>query len=156
MTSPLRTFVPFILSFVVVFSCAAGVQPGTELPPRDTTLAVGPPTLSIESPASGAAVQGVAIVRFRAENVRIVSPFRLSEAAPSPLPPAHLDVTVDGAEWHWVHATSDPVVITPLPPGEHTVALELAGADHRPLVARSVRFTVVAKAVAGTEHAGRH
>ena len=156
MTSPLRTFVPYILSFVVAFSCAAGSPPASEFPRRDKPLAIGPPTLSIESPAPGAAVQGVTIVRFRAENVRMTSPFLPSERAPGTLPPAHLHVTVDGAEWHWIHATSDPVVITPLPPGEHTVALELAGADHRPLDARSVRFTVVAKALAGTEHAGRH
>ena len=90
-------------------------------------------------------MQGVAIIRFRADNVVIAALFVPVNAMTQPLRPAHLHVTVDVATWHWVPSTSDPVIITPLAPGEHTVTLELAGADHRPLATHSMRFTVVAK-----------
>ncbi len=112
-----------------------------------------PPQLSIQSPAQGAIVTGVAIIRFQAENVRITSLFVPVAQGRHSLPAAHLHVTVDDASWHWVHSTSDPVVVTPLTPGEHTITLELAGADHRPLDTRSVRFTV-AKPVTAGGHSG--
>jgi hypothetical protein len=112
-----------------------------------------PPALAIQSPTSGQVVQGVAIIRFTTENVSITSLFLPADQPRAALRPAHLHVSVDGAEWHWVHSTTDPIVITPLSPGEHTVTLELAGADHRPLATQSVRFTVVAKAAAAADHA---
>lgn len=134
---------PFLLSLVVVaIGCGGALE-----------AHFGPPSITIESPASGAQVQGVAIIRFRTENVSIASPFLAPETTPGPLARAHVHVTVDGASWHWVHATTDPVVITPLSPGEHTVTLELAGADHRPLDVRTVRFIVAGKAANESGHA---
>jgi hypothetical protein len=156
MTRHLRARLPYLLSLVVVAAaCVDRVQARSTSPARDSTVAPGRPSLTIQSPRAGEVVQGVAVIRFRTENVSIGSPFLPIEKRGGAFPPGHLHVTVDGAPWHWVHGTSDPVVVTPLPPGEHTVALELAGADHRPLDARTVRFSVVARTAPAMDHAGR-
>ena len=134
-----------LASLLISSGCVATAQSPSRQAPPGASLAVGRPSITIDSPKQDAALQGVTIIRFRAENVSIASLFVPGENRQNRLPPAHLHVTVDGADWHWVHSTSDPVVITPLPSGEHTVTLELAGADHRPLDVRSVRFTIVAR-----------
>lgn len=118
------------------------------------TAALASPSLSIQSPTSGETVRGVTIIRFRSENVRIMARFATGDEERGQLPIAHLHVSVDGAAWHWVHASSDPIVITPLPAGEHTVTLDLAGADHRALDSRTVRFTIVGSdATSAIDHA---
>jgi hypothetical protein len=154
MTGHLRARLPYLLSFLVVAAaCVGSAQARSAFPARDGTVAPGRPSLTIQSPTPGEVVEGVTVIRFLVENISIASPFLPTEKRDGRFPAGHLHVTVDGAPWHWVHATSDPVVLTPLPPGEHVVALELAGADHRPLDAHSVRFTVVAKATTAMVHA---
>jgi hypothetical protein len=101
------------------------------------------PTIAIESPAAGDTVRGVTIVRFRTANIVMASPF-----GPQPvgsLPAGHVHVTVDGTSWHWMHTSTDPIVITPMSVGEHTVTLELADANHRPITSQTVRFMVRGK-----------
>jgi hypothetical protein len=149
--SRLLQMVPLLL---LATGCVAhGQTPTVSLAPEISTP-VMLPGVRIQSPAPGEIVQRVAIIRFRTENVSITSPFLPAEQRSGSFPAAHLHVTVDGAAWHWVHSTSDPIVITPLAAGEHTVTLELADANHRPLGSRSVRFTVVAKQSAAADHAG--
>jgi hypothetical protein len=154
MTAPLRAGLPYLLSLVVVAAaCGGDVQASSSSPTLDGTPTSKRASVTIQSPTTGEVVQGVAIIRFRVENVSIASPFLPKEQRRGPLPAGHLHVTVDGAPWHWVHATADPVVVTPLPPGEHTVDLELADADHRPLDVQSVRFTVAARKSPEMSHA---
>jgi hypothetical protein len=124
-----------LVSFLVGMASPGGAQAPAQ---------VARPGIAVESPAVDGIVTGVAIVRFRTENIRILSPF-LGPVPPGALPAGHVHVTVDGAEWHWMHTSAEPIVITPLSAGEHTVTLELASADHRPLATTSVRFTVAAK-----------
>jgi hypothetical protein len=148
MTTRLRTRLPYLLSLALVAAAFSSNQQ-----PRSTPRL---PSVTILSPLPGEAVQGVAVIRFRTENVSITSPFLPAVEGGGPFPPGHLHVSVDGAPWHWIHSTSDPVVITPLPAGEHTVELELAGADHRPLDVQSVHFTVVARTAPAMDHTGHH
>ena len=147
-----------LLYLVSIVLATVGSDAHAQLPSAslasDSPVAAARPSITIQSPASGEIVQGVAIIRFRAENVSIESPFRPKEMRGSVLPSAHLHVTVDGTSWHWVHSTTDPVVITPLLPGDHAVTLELADANHRPLDVRTVRFTVATKLAAAPDHAG--
>jgi hypothetical protein len=98
----------------------------------------------IESPAPDATVSGPAIITFRVENARMTSVFAPAAADAGSLRGAHLHVKVDSAPWHWIHATADPVVVSALPPGTHTVRLELADTNHRPLDAQTVTFTIAA------------
>jgi hypothetical protein len=158
MSYSLRAAVPYLLP--TVFAAAgsiANAQSPSMMLTAESTSRPARPTITIQSPALGEIVRGVTIIRFRAENVSIESPFLPKEMHRGPLPAAHLHVTVDGTTWHWIHATTDPIVVTPLMPGDHTVTLELAGADHRPLDSRSVKFTVDGNAagnVVAREHAG--
>ena len=113
-----------------------------------------PPELIVDAPLPGPLARGAVLIPYRVQNFRILPLLGAAALDVSPRV-GHLHVTVDGASWHWVHATSDPVVITPFSPGEHTVELELAGADHQRLDSRTVRFTVLTKTVPTSEHAGR-
>lgn len=74
----------------------------------------------------------------------MTSVFAAESPDPVLIPGGHLHVKVDSAPWHWVHATADPVVISALAPGTHTVRLELADQNHRPLDVQTVTFTIAA------------
>ena len=148
-----RAILPLLLSSVVLLAArAASAQPAALPVPTATTSALARPTISILSPATNAEIQSLAIIRFKVENARMASPFQPADTD-RVLPAAHIHVSVDGATWHWIHASTDPVVITPLAPGAHTVTLELAGADHRPLHTQTVRFIVLEKTPAAADHA---
>jgi hypothetical protein len=110
------------------------------VPPADSPR----PAIVIDSPASDATVRGPVIIVFRTENIRIMSVFVPEVPDASPVRGGHLHVKVDSAEWHWVHTSVDPVVVSGLPPGKHTVRLELADTSHRPLDAQTVTFTIAA------------
>jgi hypothetical protein len=52
-------------------------------------------------------------------------------------------VTVDNSNWQWLHSSKDPVVIVGLSPGQHTVKLELVGANGMATgTAETVNFNV--------------
>ena len=101
------------------------------------------PAIVIDSPAPDSTVRGPAIIVFRTEHIRMMSLFGREIEDAGSVPGGHLHVKVDSGEWHWVHASADPVVITGLPPGKHTVRLELAD-NHRPLDVQTVTFTIAA------------
>jgi len=103
------------------------------------------PAIIIESPGPGSMVRGPAIITFRTENLRMTSVFALDSPDSNLVRGGHLHVKVDAASWHWVHSTADPVVISALPPGTHTVRLELADKNHRPLDVQTVTFTIAAQ-----------
>jgi hypothetical protein len=117
-----------------------GAQTAGNVPSADSSR----PAIVIESPASEATVRGPAIIVFRTENVRIMSVFVPPAPDASPVRGGHLHVKVDAGEWHWVHSSVDPVVVSGLRPGTHTVRLELADTNHRPLDAQTVTFTIAA------------
>lgn len=145
---------PFSLTLLSLLLGAAAVgeaQAVRATPGTSSPVNVARATISIDSPSADEVLPGVAIIRFRTGNIVISSPFQPPVSAGA-LPVGHLHVTVDGTEWHWMHTSAEPVVITPLSPGVHTVTLELAGADHRPLATASVRFTIAPKA----PHEGHH
>jgi hypothetical protein len=102
------------------------------------------PAIVIDSPAPDSTVRGPAIIVFRTENIRIMSVFVPEVADAGSAPGGHLHVKVDSGEWHWVHTSVDPVVVSGLPPGKHTVRLELADQNHRPLDVQTVTFTIAA------------
>lgn len=51
-------------------------------------------------------------------------------------------MTVDDAPWVWVDASGEPVVVNGLPPGPHTISMQLETANHQLLDRGTVRFTV--------------
>jgi hypothetical protein len=140
--------IPTVLMIGLTIAVSQTSPRGTAIEPQQPAAAsvadAQRPAIFIESPAPDSTVGGPAIITFRTENVRITSVFAPESADARSLRGAHLHVKVDSAPWHWVHATADPVVVSALPPGTHTVRLELADKNHRPLDAKTVTFTIAA------------
>lgn len=133
-----------------------------------TSFAADQPKLTIESPQNGATVQmtpglgPVAIIKFKTDDFKIESLSKMHDDKKmdkmdhgnmgmdkmehgnmSMAKMGHVHVTLDNADWYWVHSTSDPVVIAGLKPGQHTVKLELVGPDHKSTgVSQTVQFTM--------------
>jgi hypothetical protein len=87
------------------------------------------------------ASRGVVVIPYCAENMRIVPIFGPGAMAVSPRV-GHVHVTVDGAPWHWADASGTPLILRGLPPGPHTVLLELVDANHQFVDKGTVTFVV--------------
>jgi hypothetical protein len=113
------------------FELAAIAAPASQEPAR---LVAAPPL-------ADSLARGLAVIRYRVENIRIVPVF--GPAARSVVPRVgHLHVTVDGASWHWVDASGEPLIIQGLSPGPHQVLIELADPTHRVIDAATVAFAI--------------
>jgi hypothetical protein len=100
------------------------------------------PKLFADAPLPGPLARGVAIIHYRVENFRIL-PVVGPEARKISPRVGHLHVTLNGLSWHWTDfSDSKTIIVAPLPPGEHTVLIELADPEHRVLAAQTVTFTV--------------
>jgi hypothetical protein len=113
---------------------AAAVEPLEHEPPAK--IIIDPP---LPEPLS----RGRVVIQYRTENLHIVPVFGPAALAVSPRV-GHIHVTVDDAAWVWADASGEPVVLNGLPPGPHTIRLELETANHQPLDQGVVRFTVPA------------
>lgn len=116
---------------------AAAVEPLQHEPPAK--IIIDPP---LPEPLS----RGRVVIQYRAENLHIVPVFGPTALAVSPRV-GHIHVTVDDAPWVWADASGEAVVLNGLPPGTHTIRLELETANHQPLDQGVVRFTVPAAPV---------
>jgi hypothetical protein len=94
------------------------------------------------------ASRGVVVIQYCAENMRITPVFGPGALAVSPRV-GHIHVTVDEAPWHWADASGSPLILRGLPPGPHTVLIELVDANHQPVDKGTVTFDVPKKAAAG-------
>lgn len=103
-----------------------------------------PPKLVVDPPLPDLLDKGVVWIQYRTENVRIVPVFGKAALDVSPRV-GHLHVRVDDLPWLWADASDlNTVDIAGMPPGEHTVLIELADANHQvfPGQSKTVRFTV--------------
>ena len=100
----------------------------------------------VERPLSGPlASRGVVIIPYCAQNMHIAPVFGAGALAVSPRV-GHIHVTVDDAPWHWADASGNPLILRGLPPGPHTVLIELVDANHQPVDKVTVRFVVPKRA----------
>jgi hypothetical protein len=102
-----------------------------------------PPKIIIDPPLPEPLSRGRVVIQYRTENLHIVPVFGAAALSVSPRV-GHIHVTVDDAPWVWADASGEPVVLNGLPPGPHTIRLELETANHQPLDQGVVRFTVPA------------
>ena len=101
--------------------------------------------LFIDAPlAEPLASRGVVVIPYCAENMRIVPVFGPGALAASPRV-GHIHVTVDDAPWRWADASGTPVILQALPPGPHTVLIELVNANHEVVDKGVVKFAVPSK-----------
>jgi hypothetical protein len=147
LTPAIRTVLIIGLTIAVPHTSSRAAAMDPQHPGDAPVAAAQRPAIVIESPAPDSTVRGPAIITFRTENVRMTSVFASESPDPSLVRGGHLHVKVDSAPFHWVHATADPVVISALPPGTHTVRLELADKNHRPLDVQTVTFTIAPQSI---------
>jgi hypothetical protein len=108
------------------------------------------PRLHADRPIAEPLMRGVAVIPYRAENLRILPIFGAGANDVSPRA-GHLHVTVDKLPWHWADAgNTGSIVVAGLPAGEHSVLIEIATPDHRVIAGQTVSFTV--PATAGGHH----
>ena len=124
----------------------ASAQDATQVckPPQVIPLASPepPPRLVVNAPLAGPlATRGVAVITYCAENMRITPVFGSGALSVSPRI-GHVHVSVDGAAWHWADASGTRIILRGLPPGRHTVHVELVDADHTGVDKGNVTFEV--------------
>ncbi len=91
------------------------------------------------------ASRGVVVIPYCAENLRIAPIFGPGALTVSPRV-GHIHVTVDDTPWLWADASGTPVILQGLPPGPHTVLIELVNANHQVIDKGTVKFIVPPRA----------
>ena len=97
------------------------------------------------------ASRGVVVIPYCAQNMHIAPVFGPGALTVSPRV-GHIHVTVDAAPWRWADASGTPIILQGLPPGPHTVLIELVNANHEVVDKGTVKFDVPAKAVPRPPH----
>ena len=100
-----------------------------------------PARLIIAPPLPEALARGLAVIQYRAENLRIVPVFGPAALGVTPRI-GHIHVTLDDAAWHWVDASGEPLVIQGLSPGSHHVQIDLADPAHRVIDSKTIAFEI--------------
>ena len=116
---------------------AGGFDPAPVVP----LAAQGPARLIVDSPLPEPLARGLVVVRYRTENLRIMPVFGPAALDVSPRI-GHLHITVDGAPWHWVDASGEPLIIQWLPRGPHRVLIELADPTHKVIDSATINVEV--------------
>jgi hypothetical protein len=111
-----------------------------------------PPALVVDQPLPAQLATGLVVLRYRAENLRIVPVYGQAGLAVSPRI-GHIHVTVDDAPWHWADGSGEPLIIQALTPGPHRVWIGLADPTHHVLDSKTVSFVVPPGA---GPHGGHH
>ena len=106
------------------------------------------PRLFVDPPVPGPLAFGRVVIQYRAENVRIVPVFGPNATDITPRI-GHIHVTVDDLPWHWADASGEPLIMNGLPPGRHTVMIELVNANHVAFTSKTIEFVIPVPGTAG-------
>jgi pimeloyl-ACP methyl ester carboxylesterase len=109
-----------------------------------------PARLIVDAPIPEALAAGRVVIRYKAEDLRIVQVFGRNALDVSPRI-GHIHVTVDDALWHWLDASGEPLTITGLNPGQHKVLIELVNATHQTLDYQVLKFEVPIRSLVPTD-----
>ena len=99
------------------------------------------PRLIAYPPLAAQLAKGLAVIQYRTENLRIRPVYGAAALSVSPRI-GHIHVTIDSSPWHWADASDEPLIIQNLPPGPHTVLIELADPTHRIIDRQLVSFEI--------------
>jgi len=91
-----------------------------------------PARLKLTTPFPGEPGRGLAIIPYRAENLRFI-PLCTPPGLNVEWPLGYLHVVVDDTPGRWVEVSDSPLVLQGLTPGTHRVLIELADSTHRVL-----------------------
>src|SRR5262245_46800945 len=139
-------FVAMSAAAMVLTAAAAFAQTTQEtFPPAPLVPLESQPAarLVVDAPLPAQLAKGLVVIRYRAENLRIVPVYGPAALDVSPRL-GHIHVTVDDAPWHWADASGNPVIINGLSPGRHKILIQLANATHQPIDQGTVEVTMPA------------
>jgi hypothetical protein len=120
---------------------AAAVRANFDPPPVVPLASQPPARLIVDSPHPESLAVGRVVLRYRAENLRIMPVFGPAALDVSPRI-GHVHVTVDDGPWRWVEASGEPLIINKLPAGPHKVLIELVDPNHQVIEGKTIKFTV--------------
>jgi hypothetical protein len=112
-----------------------------DLPSISTSTTQGPARLIVAPPLADALARGLAVIQYRADNLRIAPVFGPAALSVTPRI-GHIHVTLDDATWHWVDTSGEPLIIQGLTPGPHRVTIDLADPTHRVIDSQIVTFEI--------------
>jgi len=98
------------------------------------------PTLVVAPPLPGPLTQGLVIIPYRVENLRILPVAGPGARNVSPRV-GHLHITVDDLPWLWADfGQSNTIVLAGMPRGQHKVLIELVDAEGNVFTQETVTF----------------
>lgn len=95
----------------------------------------------VDAPLPEPLARQVAVFQYCALNLRILPVFGQNAVSVNPRL-GHLHVTLDGAPWHWVEASGNPIIVAGIAPGKHTLLVELADPNHQVIDKTTVTFVM--------------
>ncbi|WP_025351208.1 DUF6130 family protein [Nocardia nova] len=122
---------------------AAPASGAPNWPPAPVVPLSGQPaaSLTVDQPLPDQLAMGLVVIRYRAENLRIVPVYGSGALDVSPRV-GHIHVTVDDAPWHWADGSGEPLIIQGLPAGPHRVWIGLADPTHHVIDSKTIDFVV--------------
>ncbi len=139
------TVTAIAIGSVVTVSDAAEAGDADFKPAPVIPLASQPPAfLIVDAPLPEALARGYLVIRYRAENLRIMPVFGPSALGVLPHL-GHLHITVNDLPWHWLDASGEPISINGLPSGPHKVLIELEDPTHKLIDSKTVSFEIPPK-----------
>lgn len=124
-----------------------GAAPAYLYPPAPVVQLASqpPPRIYVDPPIASALALGRVVIQYHADNLRIVAVYGEGALQVSPRI-GHIHVTVDDTSWHWADGSGEPLIINGLPPGPHSVLIELADPTHKIIDRQKVSFVIPQKA----------
>lgn len=101
--------------------------------------------LVVDPPLAEQLAMGLVFIQYRADNLRIVPVFGKGALDVSPRI-GHVHITVDDAPWHFVDSSGETIIVVGLPPGPHSVLVELADPTHHVIDRKKIDFVIPARA----------
>lgn len=145
-------------ALVLVGACSEGSPPETEATTQQPAAAPSsrpnwspapvvpldaepPAKLVVDKPLPQQLSQGLVVIRYRAENARLLPVYGQDAKAVTPRL-GHIHVVVDDAPWHWADGSGEPLILQGLPPGPHHVWIGLADPTHKVMDSATIAFMV--------------
>ncbi len=100
-----------------------------------------PPRLIADAPIPSQLAEGRVVIRYCVRNLRILPVFGEAALKVSPRL-GHLHITVDDGPYRWLDTSGQPIVVNKLPPGPHSILIELVDPTHKTLDRQVVSFTI--------------
>jgi hypothetical protein len=117
--------------------CEASLPPAPLVPIEQEP----PPRLLAEAPIPSQLAEGRVVIRYCVQNLRILPVFGKEALGVSPRL-GHLHITVNEGPYRWLDTSGQPIIVNKLPPGPHSILIELVDPTHRTVDRQVVRFVV--------------